>query len=124
LGSAQTCAAFGMNLHGYPWQDALKGEVKDKIEVLTSEDGKEFRSTGFLQTDLRWKDLPVNHVWPDDEKITGHTFRLVPEKPVTARYVQYKVSSGRNFCCTELEVLDSIKSEPFDMRIALPGRKD
>jgi hypothetical protein len=63
-------------------------------------------------------------VWPDDEKITGDTFWLVPEKPIAARFVQYKVSSGRNFCCTELEVLDSIKSEPFDMRIALPGRKD
>jgi hypothetical protein len=124
LGSAQTCAAFGMNFHGFPWHDALKGEIRDKVEVLTSDDGKEFKSAGFLQTDLRWKDLPVNHVWPDDEKLTGHTFRLVPGKPVTARYVQYKVTSARNFCCTELEVLDSIKSEPFDLRIALPGRRD
>jgi hypothetical protein len=38
--------------------------------------------------------------------------------------VQYKVTIGRNFCCTELEVLDSIKSDPFDMRVALPGRRD
>jgi hypothetical protein len=124
LGSAQTCAAFGMNFHGYPWQDALKGEIKDKVEVLTSEDGNSFKSAGFVVTDLRWKDLPVNHVWPDDEKITGHTFRLVPQKPITGRFVQYKVTSGRNFCCTELEVLDSVKSEPFDLRIALPRQKD
>src|SRR6185503_12890807 len=28
LGSVQNCASFGMNFHGYPWWDALKGEMK------------------------------------------------------------------------------------------------
>ncbi|HEY7119601.1 MAG TPA: hypothetical protein VH475_23625, partial [Tepidisphaeraceae bacterium] len=124
LGDAQSCAAFGMNFHGYPWWDALEGQIKDKVEVLISQDGKDFTSVGHLKTDLRWKDLPVNHVWPDEEKITGGTFRLVPEKPITARYVQYRVTSPRNFCCTELEVLDKLESRPFDLRVALPEAKD
>ncbi len=120
LGQVQTCAAFGMNIHGYPWWDALKGEVKDKVEVLVSDDGQNYTSIGFLNTDLRWKDLPVNHMWPDDETITGATFRLIPPAPVKTRYVQYKLTSGRLCCVTEVEVLDSIKFEPFDLKIALP----
>ena len=123
LGAPVACASFGMNFHGYEFWDALKGQVKDKVEVLVSDDGQSYKSIGFLETDLRWKDLPVNHMWPDDEMITGHTFRLIVPKPVTARYVQYKVASKRFFCATELEVLDSISFDPFDLRIALPEAK-
>jgi hypothetical protein len=109
-----------MNLNGYPWQDALKGEVKDRIEVLTSLDGKTYTSHGFLNTDLHRKDIPVNHLLPDDETLTATTFRIMPDRPVTAHYVQYKVTSSRFFDCTELEVLDSIRYESFCLRIALP----
>ncbi|MCY3021850.1 MAG: hypothetical protein NTW87_22805 [Planctomycetota bacterium] len=123
LGAPAACASFGMNVHGYPFYDVLKGEVKDKVEVLVSDDGKAFTSAGFLVTDWRWKDLPANHIWPDEETITGATFRLIPEKPVTTRFIQYKVTSPRFFCCTELEVLDAIKYEPFDLRVALPDEK-
>jgi hypothetical protein len=31
------------------------------------------------------------------------------------------VAAARFFACTELEVLDAIRFEPFDLRIALPG---
>ena len=120
LGEPTACAAFGMNFHGYPWWDALAGEVQDRVEVLTSLDGSVYTSQGSLQTDLRWKDLPVNHIWPDEERITGHTFRLIPKEPIRARYVRYKVTNKRFFDCTELEVLDSIRFEPFELRIALP----
>ncbi len=123
LGEETTCATFGMNFHGYPWWDALKGEVKDKVEVLTSIDGKEYVSLGFLNTGLRWRDLPANHIWPDVEKITGHTFRFIPDEPVKTRYVQYKVTNVRIFDCTELEVLDAIQFAPFNLRIALPDEK-
>jgi hypothetical protein len=123
LGAAQSCASFGMNLHGYPWWDALKGQIKDKVEVLVSDDGKTFASVGFLKTDVRRKDVPVNHMMRDDEIMTGGTFRLVPEKPVTTRYVRYWVTNLRSFDCSELEVLDAIKSEPFDLRVALPEAK-
>jgi len=122
LGAATPCASFGMNFHGYPWHDALAGQVKDKVEVLVSDDGAAFKPIGFLKTDWRWADLPVNHVWPDEEVIQGATFRLVPNEPVTARYVRYRVTSARSFCATELEVLDAIRYEPFDLRVALPGK--
>jgi len=120
LGAATACAAFGMNFHGYPWWDALKGEIQDKVEVLVSTDGTDYTSLGHLDTDWRWKDLPVNHLWPDHETIQGATFRLAPDRPVEARYVQYRVTNARFFACTELEVLDAIRFEPFDLRIALP----
>jgi hypothetical protein len=98
----------------------MKGEIKDKVQVLVSEDGQTYRPMGYLHTDWRWKELPANHMWPDEETITGATFRLIPDKPVTARYVQYKVENARIFCATEVEVLESIRKEPFDLRIALP----
>jgi hypothetical protein len=120
LGAATAFAAVGMNFHGYPWWDALKGEIQDKVEVLVSTDGKDYAPLGHLKTDLRWKDLPANHMWPDHEVIQGHTFRLIPEKPIRARYVRYRVTNLRFFDCTELEVLEAIRFEPFDLRIALP----
>jgi hypothetical protein len=120
LGAVATFAAVGLNFHGWPWWDALKGEVKDKVEVLISEDGQKYESAGFLDTDWRWKDLPANHMWPDEETITGATFRLIPAKALKARYVQYRITNPRIFCATELEVLDAITFEPFDLKIALP----
>ncbi len=120
LGAPASCASFGLNVNGYPLWDALKGEVEDRIEVFTSLDGKDYTSRGHLKTDLRWKDFPANSIWPDDEAITAATFRLVPDSPVTARYVRFRVTSKRHFDCTEIEVLASLKSDPYDLRIALP----
>src|SRR5205085_5773144 len=43
LGASQSCGAFRIQLGaGWPWWDALKGEVKDKVELLTSADGENF----------------------------------------------------------------------------------
>jgi hypothetical protein len=123
LGEKTSCASFGMNFHGYPWWDAMKGEVKDRVEVLVSLDGEKYESAGFLDTDWRWKDLPVNHMWPDEETIQGATFRLVPPAPVNARYVRYKIDSQRIIAVTELEVLERLTLEPFDLRLALPDEK-
>ena len=120
LGEQMECASFGLNAHGYPGWCALRGEVKDRIEVLVSSDGREHRSLGFLKTDLRWAELPENHMWTDEETMKGATFRLIPDKPVRTRYVRFKIANKRFFDVTELEVLDSIKFEPFDLRIALP----
>jgi len=102
----------------------LKGQVKDTIEVLTSADNVTFTSAGFLHTDLRRKDIPVNFMLPDSEELTGATFRLIPPSPIQARYVQYKVSNPkRTFVATEIEVLDSVSFKAFDLRIALPAPK-
>jgi hypothetical protein len=123
LGAASECASFGMNFHGYPWHDAMRGQIKDMVEVLVSDDGTTFISVGFLQTDLRRKDIPVNFMMPDNEQLTGATFRFIPEKPVKTRYVRYRVTNKRAFDATELEVLDRIEIKPFDLRIALPDEK-
>jgi len=123
LGAPTTCASFGMNFHGYRWHDALKGQVQDQVEVLVSDDGANYKSVGFLETDLHYKDLPVNYLLPDNEELKGTTFRIIPPKPVQTRYVQYKVTSKRMFVATELEVLDSISFKPFDLRVALPDEK-
>ena len=121
LGAEQTCGAFRIQLGaGWPWWDALKGQFKDKVEVLTSLDGKEFASQGFFDLNLRWKDLPVNHFWPDEEVIAGHNFELVAPMPVEARYVKFKVTPERALTVSEVEALDFIRYEPFDLRVALP----
>jgi hypothetical protein len=121
LGSAQSCGAFRIQVgSGWPWWDALKGEIKDKVEVLTSLDGKEYQSRGFFDFNLRWKDLPVNHFWPDEEVIAGHLFERVLPSPVEARYVRYQITPARIVTVSEVEVLDSISYEPFDLRLALP----
>jgi hypothetical protein len=120
LGSAQRCASFGLNVHGYPWWDALHGEIKDAVEVWTSPDGKQYTRLGNLQMNLRRKDIPVNFMLPDSEELTGATLRLVPPAPVETRFVEFRVANRRHFCVTEIEVLDSLELKPFDLRIALP----
>ena len=122
LGRAERCGAFRIQLGaGWPWWDALKGEFKDKVELLTSADGQSYTSLGFFNLNLRWKDLPANHIWPDEEVIAGHNFELIPPEPVEARFVRYKVTPERALTVSEVEVLDSIRYEPFDLRIALPN---
>lgn len=121
LGEVRHCGAFRIHLSaGWPWWDAMKGQVKDKVEVLASLDGKMFESKGFFALNLRLKDIPFNHMMPDDETATGFTYDLVPKEPVEARYVRFKVTAERTLTVSEVQVLDWIRHTPFDMRIALP----
>jgi len=122
LGQAQKAAAFRMHIHGYPFQDALKGQVKDECEVLVSNDGKDFKPAGKFNFNLRWKDLPVNFMWPDEETLGAYNHVLLAKEPVEARYVKFAVKSSRKMVISEVQVLDGVKSEPFDLRIALPSR--
>jgi hypothetical protein len=50
LGQSRSVAAFRAHLFGYPFWDALKGQVQDRAEVLTSLDGVTFASHGTLDT--------------------------------------------------------------------------
>lgn len=122
LGSPQSCGAFRIHLTGYPWWDAMKGQVKDRIEVLTSTDGKEYTSRGQFNTNLRWKDIPANHMWPDEEEMTGPVLDLETPQPVEARYVRFVLSPERSANVSEVQVLDKIQRKPFDLRLALPQR--
>lgn len=124
LGEVQECAAFRIHVGaGWPWWDALKGEIKDKVELHTSTDGSNFTSHGFFNFNLRWKDLPVNHFWPDEEVIAGHNFELVPSRPVTAKFVRYRVQPERSVIVSEVEALASRETKPFDLRLALPDER-
>jgi hypothetical protein len=121
LGESKQAAAFRIHIHGYPAQDAIKGKVKDEVEVFTSADGKEFTSAGKFDFNLRWKDIPVNYMWPDDEQFVAHNHALVLAKPVEARYVKYAIKPSRMMVVTEVQVLDGITSKPYDVKIALPA---
>ncbi len=124
LGQAQTCGAFRAAITcGWPWWDALKGEVKDKIEVLTSMAGKQYALQGQLRMNMRFKDVPANVMLPDDEGAGGFIAELVLPKGVQARYVKFKVTSPRIMQLMELQVFDWIRYEPFDLRLSLPDDK-
>jgi len=123
LGEVQSCGAFRIHIAGgWPWWDALKGQVLDKAEVLTSTDGTSYTSQGFVNTKLRRKDIPINHMLPDEETACGWPFELIPEAPVQARYVRFRITPARILCVSEVQVFDSIQYAPFDLKIALPDR--
>ena len=113
--------ALRAHLFGYPFWDALRGQVQDRVEVLTSLDGAAFVSRGLLQTSLWRKDVPINHMLQDDEKATGWNFELRIAAPVSARDVKYHITPKRTLCASELQVLDRVSYAPFDIRIALPA---
>jgi hypothetical protein len=120
LEKAEKATVFRVHLHGYPYQDAIKGNVKDEVEVLVSNDGMNFTSAGKFDFRLRWKDIPENYLWNDEETFAAHNHTLVLDKPVEARYVKFAAKASRFMVVTEVQVLDGVKEEPFDIKIALP----
>jgi len=120
LGAARTVSAFRAHLFGYPFWDALKGQVQDRVEIQTSTDGVTFVGRGLLQTSLWKRDVPINYMLPDDEKATAWNFELTTA-PVSARYVRYHVTPRRQLCVSELQVLDRIVYAPFDIGVVLPA---
>jgi hypothetical protein len=124
LGRVQSCGAFAIQVGGYPFWDALKGQVKDQVEVETSTDGERFAPQGSFDFNLRWKDIPANHMWPDEETLGGPNYLLIKDAPVEARYVRFKMKPERAMSISEVQVYDSIRYEPFDLRLALPDGED
>lgn len=121
MGKSQTLGAFRVHLTaGWPWWDALKGEVKDEVEVFTSADGKTYQSQGKFNMDLRRKDVPINHMLPDEETAGGWNFEHLLQRPVRARFVRLKITPRRILGVTEVQALEFVKYEPFEIRIALP----
>ena len=124
LGRAETFSDLRVHISGYIEKDMLKGEVEDKVEALVSNDGNEFRSLGFFDTRLRWKDLPVNFMYPDEETLKAGCVAKRLDKPETARFVRFRFTASKRYlACTEIQVFDRIDRKPFDMRIALPEAK-
>ena len=124
LGKIERCGAFRIQAGGYPFWDAIRGEVKDKIEVLTSVDGKQYASQGSFDLNLRWKDIPANQMWPDEETLKGPNYLLITPRPVEARYVRFDLAPARFLSVSEVQVLDFVKYEPFDLKLALPDGED
>ncbi|MCH5378319.1 MAG: hypothetical protein JJ992_30550, partial [Planctomycetes bacterium] len=121
LGRLEAVAAFRIHLTGgWPWWQALKGEVKDQVEVLVSRDGAEFDSLGSIDTDIRRCEVPINHMLPDDETSGGWNFEFVPPETVETRFIRFRLVPQRSVVVTEIQALDSLRYEPFDLRIALP----
>jgi len=121
MGEPATIGAFRIHLTaGWPWWDALRGEVKDEVEVLTSLDGETYHNHGKFDLNLWRKDIPINHLVTDEETARAWNYEFILEVPVSARYVKYKIKPRRAVCVTEVQALKFIKYEPFDIRIALP----
>ncbi|HQK92892.1 MAG TPA: right-handed parallel beta-helix repeat-containing protein, partial [Armatimonadota bacterium] len=124
LGERQHCGGFRIHLGGgWPWWDALKGEVRDTVEVLTSTDGEQYISRGPFDLNPWRKDLPINLMLPDEETLGAYLYDLALPEPVDARFVRFRLTARRSVCVSEVQVLDEIRSEPFDLRIALPDER-
>ena len=113
LGASSQIGAFRAHVSGYPSRDALKGQVQDRIEVLTSADGVNFASAGLLKTSLWKKDIPINYMLQDDGRATAWNFELIVPAAVTARHVKFRLTPSRDTCVSELQVLDRITYQPF-----------
>jgi hypothetical protein len=120
LGSPQNCAAFRIHILGYPSWDAVKGEIEDNVDVLTSVDGKNYQPVGSFNFKLFKKDIPLNFMMPDTEALHAYNFVLPLATPVEARYVKYRLKPQRMMGVTEVQVLDNYKLTPFSLNIALP----
>jgi hypothetical protein len=88
--------------------------------VLTSIDGSSLQSQGTLDTSLRRRDIPINHMLTDDERATAWNDELRLDAPVLARFVKYHITPARIVCLSELQIFDQVIYTPFDIRIALP----
>ena len=120
------CGAFRIQLGNcWPKTDSLvQGDNEDKVELLTSADGKKWSSQGFFNLNLWYKDLPINYILPDSEKLEGYNYELLLPKPVECRLVRWRVSAPKHVVLiTEVQALDFIRYEPFDIRLTLPDEK-
>jgi len=82
--------------------------------------GQDFTSAGNFDFNLRWKDVPENYMWTDEETFCAHVHMLPLKDAVNARYVQLKITPSRITGISEVMVLDGYEFAPFDLRIALP----
>ena len=124
LGKAEKCGAFRIQIGGYPFWDAIKGEVKDKVEVLTSRRRQGVHQPGLLRLQPALEGHPGQpHVARRRDALRPN-YLLIPPKPVEARYVRFDITPARFLSVSEVQVLDFIKYEPFDLKIALPDGKD
>lgn len=115
-----------MGIHltaGWPWWDALQGEVRDEVEAFLSPDGTEFVSCGKFQMNLFRRDIPINHMLPDDEKAQAWNYILPLPEPREARLVRFRLVPKRIVGVTEVQAWDRLERRPFDLKILLPDQR-
>lgn len=121
IGQEELIRALGIHLTaGWPWWDALRGEVQDEVEAFLSCDGTEFESCGKFRLNLFRRDIPVNHMLPDDETAQGWNYILPLAEPRSARYVRFRVTPRRIVGVTEVQAFTHFERKPFRLRILLP----
>jgi hypothetical protein len=119
-----TIAAVGIQLTaGWPWWDALKGEIRDTIEVFVSRDGQRFESCGTIPLNLFRREIPINHMLPDDETAQGWNYVFPLDSPVVARFVRYRVAPRRSLGITEVQAFDRLERRDFSLRVLLPDER-
>ena len=124
MGQSQEVAALGIHLTaGWPWWDALKGEVQDEVEAFLSADGQNFQSCGKFQLNLFRRDIPINHMLPDDETARAWNYWLPLDPPRSARFVKFRVVPKRILGITEVQALDRLERRPFHLRVLLPDEE-
>lgn len=121
IGRVEKLAALGIHVTaGWPWWDALKGQVRDEIATFISQDGKEFSPCGQFQLNLLRRDVPINYMLPDDETAQAWNYILPLQAPLEARFVRFRVTPRRSLGITEVQAFDRLESRPFELRITLP----
>ena len=124
LGSARQCGAFRLHTFGYPWWDSMKGQQKSQAAVYTSTDNVNFVHSGTFNLNLRWKDIPANYMWTDEESFCAHNFEVILPSQVSARWVQFQLwpcaSPSYFMDVSEVQVLSGITYAPFDLKLAPP----
>ena len=124
MGQPERVAALGIHLTaGWPWWDALKGEVQDEVEAFLSADGQNFQSCGKFQLNLFRRDIPINHMLPDDETARAWNYWLPLDPPRSARFVKFRVVPKRILGITEVQALDRLERRPFHLRVLLPDEE-
>ena len=101
MGQADSIAACRIHITaGWPWWDALAGELQDEVELFTSLDGQQYTSQGKFNLNLWRKDIPINHLLPDEETACGWNYLLKFATPVSTRFValphQSETGTGRH----------------------------
>jgi hypothetical protein len=119
LEKPEKVAAVRIHVTGYPC-DFYKGPFSD-VEILTSTDGKSFASQGTIKTQMTYKDVDGDFLMPENGRFESWVFPLIFEKPVEARYIQYKVANPRmHFDTSEIMAYDSVKIDEWKEPLAMP----
>jgi len=119
LETPQKLAAARIHVTGYPC-DFYNGPFCE-VEILTSTDGKSFASQGKITTGMKYKDVDGDFLLPEKGRFESWVFPLIFEKPVEARYIQYKIANPKtHFDTSEIMAYDSVKVEDWREPLAMP----